>query len=79
MWCQEWFTTLYACNLDVEGALASATMIMLQVDNSLFRIGTAILMILEDEILAMDMEELMTVRCLVALLFFFFPLLLWFA
>ena len=63
LYAVEWFTTLYACNLPVEGAMAAATMIMLQIDNSLFRIGTAILHLMEDRILSMDMEGLMTVRC----------------
>lgn len=60
---QEWFTTLFACNLHVEAALATITMILLRVDNSLFRVGAAILDLLRVELVQLSQEGLMTVRC----------------
>ena len=59
---QEWFTTVYGINLPVEAALATVTMLILHVDNPLFRVGAAVLKLLKEPLLSMSLEGLMTVR-----------------
>ena len=62
--CTQWFTTAFSLSLPIDTACCVLDLVLGGWDNVLFRVGTAILVLLENELLLWGLEDLMLVRAL---------------
>lgn len=62
--CTQWFTTAFSLSLPIDTACCVLDLVLGGWDNVLFRVGTAILVLLENEMLLWGLEDLMLVRAL---------------